>query len=70
MNRQALRLTIAVVRKMMPLILNLLKNVEAAKSETSEGGKKITRNEKWMIAEEASFQIMPALIETIADALE
>jgi hypothetical protein len=70
MNRQALRLTIAVVRKMMPLILNLLKNVEAAKSESSEGGKKITRNEKWMIAEEASFQIMPALIETIADALE
>jgi hypothetical protein len=70
MNRQALRLTIAVVRKMMPLILNLLKNVEAAKDENSEGGKKITRNEKWMIAEEASFQIMPALIETIADALE
>lgn len=54
----------------MPLILNLLKNVEAARSENSEGGKKITRNEKWMIAEEASFQIMPALIETIADALE
>jgi len=70
MNRQALRLTIAIVRKMMPLILNLLKNVEAARSENSEGGKKITRNEKWMIAEEASFQIMPALIETIADALE
>jgi len=70
MNRQALRLTIAVVRKMMPLILNLLKTVEAAKSENSEGGKKITKNEKWMIAEEASFQIMPALIETIADALE
>jgi|TARA_R100001594_G_scaffold143924_2_gene192456 hypothetical protein len=70
MNRQALRLTIAIVRKMMPLILNLLKNVEAARSESSEGGKKITRNEKWMIAEEASFQIMPALIETIADALE
>ena len=70
MNRQALRLTIAIVRKMMPLILNLLKNVEAARSESSEGGKKITRNEKWMIAEEASLQIMPALIETIADALE
>tara|TARA_A100001515_G_scaffold83563_1_gene66244 strand:- start:13 stop:225 length:213 start_codon:yes stop_codon:yes gene_type:complete len=70
MNRQALRLTIAVVRKMMPLILNLLKTVEAAKDENSPGGKKITKNEKWMIAEEASFQIMPALIETIADALE
>ena len=70
MNRNALRLTIAIVRKMMPLIIQLLKAVEAAKDEDSEGGKKITKNEKWAIAEEASFQILPSLIETIADALE
>ncbi len=70
MNRNALRLTIAIVRKMMPLIIQLLKAVENAKDEDSEGGKKITKNEKWAIAEEASFQILPSLIETIADALE
>ena len=70
MNRNALRLTIAIVRKMMPLIFQLLKAVEDAKSEDSEGGKAITKNEKWAIAEEASFQILPSLIETIADSLE
>ncbi len=70
MNRQALRLTIAIVRKMMPLILQLLKKVEEAKEEQSDGGRRITKKEKWGIAEEASFSILPSLIETIADALE
>ena len=70
MNRNALRLTIAIVRKMMPLIFQLLKAVEDAKSADSEGGKAITKNEKWAIAEEASFQILPSIIETIADSLE
>ena len=70
MNRNALRLTIAIVRKMMPLIFQLLKAVEEAKDENSEGGKTITKNEKWAIAEEASFQILPSIIETIADSLE
>ena len=70
MNKNALRLTIAIVRKMMPIIIQLLRTVENAKSEQSDGGKKITSAEKWAIAEEASFQILPALIETITDSLE
>jgi hypothetical protein len=70
MNRQALRLTIAIVRKMMPLILNMLQKVEEARDEKSDGGRRITKKEKWEIAEEASFQILPSLIETIADALD
>ena len=70
MNRNALKLTIAIVRRMMPLILNLLKAVEEAKDEASDGGVRITKKEKWMIAEEASFQILPSLIDTIAETLE
>jgi len=70
MNRQALMLTIAIVRKMMPLILQLLRKVEDARDEQSDGGKRITKKEKWEIAEEASFSILPSLIETIADALD
>ena len=54
MNRQALILTIAIVRKMMPLILQLLRKVEEARDEQSDGGK----------------SILPSLIETIADALD
>ena len=70
MNRNALKLTIAIVRRMMPLILNLLQAVEDAKDEASDGGVRITKKEKWMIAEEASFQILPSLIDTIAETLE
>jgi len=70
MNRNSLKLTIAIVRRMMPLILNLLQAVEDAKDEASDGGIRITKKEKWMIAEEASFQILPSLIETIAETLE
>tara|TARA_R110000824_G_scaffold123246_1_gene280938 strand:+ start:848 stop:1060 length:213 start_codon:yes stop_codon:yes gene_type:complete len=70
MNKNSLRLTIAIVRRMMPLILQLLQAVEEAKEENSDGGKRITKKEKWAIAEEASFNILPSLIETIADALE
>jgi len=55
---------------MMPLILKLLRQVEAARDEKSDGGERITKSEKWAIAEEASFQILPSLIETIADHLE
>ena len=70
MNKNSLRLTIAIVRRMMPLILQLLQAVEEAKEENSDGGTRITKKEKWAIAEEASFNILPSLIETIADALE
>lgn len=70
MNRNSLRLTIAIVRKMMPLILQLLQQIEEAKEEASDGGRRVTKKEKWAIAEEASFSILPSLIETIADALE
>ena len=70
MNKNALRLTIAICRKMMPLILQLLRSVEDAKDEQSDGGTRITKSEKWQIAEEASFQILPSLIETIAESLE
>ena len=70
MNRKSLQLTIAIIRSMMPLILKLLRQVEAARDEKSDAGERITKSEKWAIAEEASFQILPSLIETIADHLE
>tara|TARA_R100001163_G_C5067002_1_gene205784 strand:+ start:434 stop:598 length:165 start_codon:yes stop_codon:yes gene_type:complete len=54
----------------MPLILKLLRSVEEAKSADSDGGKKITADEKWAIAQEASLSILPALVEGITDALE
>ena len=54
----------------MPLILKLLRAVEEARQEDSDGGKKVTADEKWAIAQEASLNILPALVEGISDALE
>lgn len=69
-NRQALKITINLIRHIMPLILKLLRAVEAARQEDSDGGKKVTADEKWAIAQEASLNILPALVEGISDALE
>tara|TARA_R100000963_G_C4638907_1_gene102651 strand:+ start:1571 stop:1807 length:237 start_codon:yes stop_codon:yes gene_type:complete len=69
-NRQALKITINLIRHIMPLILSLLRAVEEAKQADSDGGKKVTNDEKWAIAQEASLNILPALVEGISDALE
>ena len=69
-NRQALKITINLIRHIMPLILSLLRAVEEAKQADSDGGKKVTNDEKWAIAQEASLNILPALVEGISDALD
>tara|TARA_R100000781_G_scaffold83335_1_gene51358 strand:- start:429 stop:644 length:216 start_codon:yes stop_codon:yes gene_type:complete len=69
-NRQALKITINLIRHIMPLILKLLRAVEEAKQADSDGGKSVTNDEKWAIAQEASLNILPALVEGISDALE
>jgi len=69
-NRQALKITINLIRHIMPLILSLLRAVEEAKEADSDGGRKVTSDEKWAIAQEASLNILPALVEGISDALD
>ena len=69
-KKRALRLTIAIARRMVPLIQQLIRQVEAAKASSSDGGTKITKDEKWAIAEEAGFNLLPQIIEAISDSLE
>jgi len=54
----------------MPLILRLLRSVEEARQADSDGGTKVTADEKWAIAQEASLNILPALVEGISEALD
>ena len=70
MNKNALTLAIAITRKMMPLVIQMLREVEAARDEKSDGGHRLTKKEKWAIAEEACFSIVPSLIEVISDSLD
>lgn len=69
-NRLALKITINLIRHIMPLILNLLRAVDEAKQADSDGGRTVTSDEKWAIAQEASLNILPALVEGISDALD
>ena len=69
-NRQALKITINLIRHIMPLILRLLRSVEEARQGDSDGGTKVTADEKWAIAQEASLNILPALVEGISEALD
>ena len=70
MNKNALTLCIAITRKMMPVVLQMLRDVEAARDEKSDGGRRLTKKEKWIIAEEACFSILPSLIDVITDSLD
>tara|TARA_R100000426_G_scaffold85814_1_gene66220 strand:- start:2692 stop:2928 length:237 start_codon:yes stop_codon:yes gene_type:complete len=70
MNKNALTLCIGITRKMMPVVVKMLRDVEAASDEKSEGGRRLTKKEKWLIAEEACFAILPLLIEVISDSLD
>jgi hypothetical protein len=69
-KKRALRITIAIARRMVPMVQAMMKQVEEAKAANSDGGVKITKAEKWAIAEEAAFTLMPQIIEAVTDSLE
>tara|TARA_R110000765_G_scaffold102928_1_gene191928 strand:- start:80 stop:244 length:165 start_codon:yes stop_codon:yes gene_type:complete len=54
----------------MPLVLRLLKDIEEAQALDSDGGKKITKEERWEIAHDAALDILPELVEGIQSAMD
>ena len=48
----------------------MMSQVEEAKAANSDGGAKITKAEKWAIAEEAAFSLLPQIIEAVTDSLD
>ena len=55
---------------MAPIILRLIDQIEAAKAPDSEGGKQITKEERWNIAYNASILALPEIIDAITDSIE
>jgi len=70
LNKNALRITIAIIRQLMPVVLRLLRQVEEAKDPTSDGGKKITKEERWDIAMNASVVFLPEIVDAIAESIK
>lgn len=69
-RRQALKVTIGIIRVLSPVIMNLIKQVEDAKDPSSDGGKIITQEERWDIAYNASIVFLPEIVDAISDAIK
>tara|TARA_B100000424_G_scaffold95905_2_gene72069 strand:+ start:5361 stop:5576 length:216 start_codon:yes stop_codon:yes gene_type:complete len=69
LNKNALKITIAIIRQLMPIIIRLLKQVEEARDPDSDGGKRITKQERWDIAYNASVVFLPEIVDAIADSI-
>ena len=69
-QRNALRITITIIKSLSPVILRLLKQVQAAKDPNSPEGKKITQEERWEIAYNAAIVFLPEIIDAISDSIK
>lgn len=65
MKPNALFIAIAVVRELIPIITEVIDDVNEAKSPDSDGGRKVTNEEKVTIATDAVLAVVPKLHELI-----
>ena len=69
-QRRALKVTINIIRALTPIIMRLLKQVQAARDPKSDGGKEVTQEERWEIAYNASVVFLPEIVDAITEAIE
>ena len=65
MNTNAITIAIALVREIMPIIQDILEDVQEAKSANSDGGRTVTRKERSKIATDAVLAAVPKLHEIL-----
>jgi len=58
-------IAIAVVRELIPIIQEVIDDVQAAKQSNSDGGRRVTEKEKVQIATDAVLAIVPKLHDLI-----
>ena len=69
MSGRGIKIAIAITREIIPLIINLLEEIDKAKAQDSEGGRKVTKAERQKIALDMSLSIVPKLHDIIADII-
>jgi len=69
MSGRGIKIAIAITREIIPLIINLLEEIDKAKAENSEGGSKVTKAERQKIALDMSLSIVPKLHDIITDII-
>jgi len=65
MKPNALFIAIAVVRELIPIIQDVINDVNDAKDPDSDGGRRVTPEEKVTIATDAVLAVAPKLQELI-----
>ena len=65
MSGKGLRIAIEITKAIFPITTQALKKIHEAKQATSDGGRKITKEERQEIAIELSLSAVPALHEAI-----
>jgi len=69
MSGRGIKIAIAITKEIIPLIINLLEEIDKAKAENSEGGRKVTKAERQKIALDMSLSIVPKLHDIITDII-
>jgi len=69
-QRQALKITINIIKALTPIILRLLKQIQDAKNPNSAGGKEITQEERYEIAYNAAIVFLPEIVDAISDSIK
>jgi hypothetical protein len=70
MSGKGLRIAIEITKAIFPIIREALEKINEAKSASSEGGSKITKEERQEIAIELSLSAVPALHDAILKVIQ
>lgn len=65
MKPNPLFIAIAVVRELIPVIQEVINDVNEAKDKDSDGGRRVTEKEKVQIATDAVLAVVPKLHDLI-----
>lgn len=70
MSGRGIKIAIEITKEIVPLIIDLLQEIDEAKAAKSEGGRRITKNERQRIAIEMSLTVVPRLHDIIIDIMK
>ena len=69
MSGRGIKIAIAITKEIIPLIITLLEEIDKAKAQDSEGGRKVTKAERQKIALEMSLSVVPELHSIITSVI-
>ena len=69
MKLNAITVAVALVRELLPLIQEIIEDVQDAKDSQSDGGRVVTKKEKTKIVTDAVLAIIPKLHDILLKSI-